>query len=338
MKPNIFAFTFLGILAAALVIAGCGDNAYDSGSDEGSREACEYAVSKALDEGRYDDALSYSCAHSMDKAAAYVGKAGYDVKDVIESMIEANRSASGNSIDVYMNSLVDTVTNDSLGYLYKAMDAYELIGASDPIYDDARFNGIVLVNSLIAVSNIKGIIGGTTIPETSSCDRNNNGTPDMADAAGCALYISAGVGNCTAMGATFSGPVNNIQFTGFSAIYNGYVITIDSGGGPTSAPDCNATEKKLISGGFVVATTSNTCTDLTGGDTWPCPFEDNSVPVDVVTTFEEILESSGDLLDTIVNSEYLEVTEAVDELLLDACGVDGTCTSQEIADYLQSLN
>ncbi len=334
IRPVVFVF-----LIAAIVLAGCGDNAFDSGSEDSSPEACKYAVSQALDEGLYDDVLAYSCADNMDQAAAYVGKAGYDINDVIESMIDANNAAAGDSLEIYMNDLVGTVSNDSLGNLYKATEAYNLVQPSEPHYDDARFNNIVLVNSLIAISNIKGVMGGTTIPDTSTCDRNSNSTPDVADSAGCAFYIAAAIGNCTAQDATYTGPVNNIQFTGLAATYTGYTITIDDNGGPTSDPDCSASDKKLLSGGMVAATTSDTCTDLNNSkDTWPCPFEKEDEPVDVVTVFEEIMESSDDLLDSLFGSENTEISEAVDELLSDFCGADGECTSQEIADYLQNLN
>ena len=336
MKPLFIKSISMIFLVAAFVLAGCGDNAFDSGSDESSTEACKYAVSQALDEGRYDDVLASSCAHAMDLAAAYMGKAGYDVNDVVESMINAN-NASGDSIDVYMNDLVGTVSNVSLENLYKAREAYDLIPATDSHYDAARFNNVVLVNSLIAISNIKGVMGGTTIPDTSTCDRNSNGTPDKADAAGCAFYIAAAIGNCTAQDASYSAPFANVQFADLAATYTGYIITIDDKGGPKSDPDCQETEKKLLSSGMVAATTSDTCTDL-GGNTWPCPFEDEDEPVDVVSVFEEILESSSDLLETMFGSDTTEVSEAVDDLLSDACGADGTCTSQEIADYLQGLN
>ncbi len=125
MKPLSIASMALVSLVFAIVLAGCGENAFDSGTDKSSPEACKYAVSKALDDGSYDQVIASSCAHAMDRAAAYVGKAGYDVNDVVESMINANNSP-GDTIDVYMNDLVGTVSNDSLENLYKASEAYDL--------------------------------------------------------------------------------------------------------------------------------------------------------------------------------------------------------------------
>ena len=143
--------------------------------------------------------------------------------------------------------------------------------------------------------------------------------------------------NCTALGATFGAATLNIQFPGLVSTYTGYTITIDDTGGPTTAPDCLASEEKLLSGAVVVATTSDTCTDIIGTD-WPCPFEDTGAPVDVVTVFEEIMTSSDDLLSSFLGTDSIEVSEALDDLLLDACGADGICTSQEMADYLQLMN
>ena len=67
-------------------------------------------------------------------------------------------------------------------------------------------------------------------------------------------------------------------------------------GGPTTAPDCLATEKKLLSGGVVAATTSETCTDLSS-NTWPCPYEDESAPVDVVTVFQDPISGRWNVAD-----------------------------------------
>lgn len=329
----------IGCLVLAVILAGCGENAFKSVADDGSEEACRYEASKALDEGRYDQVLASSCAHTMDRAAAYVGKAGYDVNDIIENMIDSNSSSGkGDSLDIYMNSLINTVSNDSLENLYMARNTYGLISANDPHYDDAQFTSVVFVNSLIALSNIKGVMGGITIPDTSTCDRNKNGTPDMADAAACAFYIASG-SDCTAVDATISAPVYPVNFANRIATYTGYTITIDNNGGPTTDLECRATEKKLLFGGVVALTTSDPCPNLNKlDDTWPCPFEDAGAPVDVVSAFEEILESSGDLLDSILGSESIEVSEAIDELLFDACGADAKCTSEEIAIYLQELN
>lgn len=337
MKSSLIASMAVGSLVIAIVLAGCGDNAFNSGSDDGSTEACKYDVLKSLDNGEYDQVIASSCVDTMDKAAAYMGKSGYDVNDVVEGMIDANSSSSGDEVGVYMNDLVETVSNDSLKNLYLARSTYGLVPTTDSNYDSARFNNVVLVNSLIALSNIKGVMGGTTIPDTSTCDRNNNGTPDKADSAGCAFYIAAGLSSCSSMGASFSAPTPNLLFTGFSATYTGYTVTIDNNGGPTTDPACWATEKKLLSSGVVVATTSDTCTDQSG-DTWPCPFEDAGVPVDVVSVFEEILKSADDFLGTIIDTDDTEISVAIDELLTDACGADAICTSQEIADYLQNMN
>jgi hypothetical protein len=337
MRPLIKASLIICSLLAAIALSGCGENVYESGTTDSSIEACRYAVTDSLDNGDYEDVLASSCAHPMDIAAAYVGKASYRIEDVLNSMVEANSSASGNILSVYMNNLVIDVSNESLNNLYSAREAYNQVTLSDPLYDAARFNNIVIVNSLISISNIKGVMGGTALPPISTCDRNSNGTPDKADAAGCAFYIAAGQGNCTALGATYGAAVPNITFADRVATYTGYTITIDDNGGPTTASECFASEKKLLSGGLVAATSSNTCID-TNSVSWPCPYEHTGAPIDVVTFFEETLNSSDSLLDSFSGTGSSDASTAVNELMLAACGADSICTSLELGDYLQSIN
>ncbi|MFC1770130.1 hypothetical protein ACFLZI_03665, partial [Nitrospirota bacterium] len=113
MKSGILTKTALCLFFLIFLLSGCGDNAFNSGSVGDSYEACRYEVASALDKGLYDYVLSSSCAHTMDIAAVYAGRAGYDINDVMSSMIDANNSQSG-ALNVYMNDLVKTVDRYSL--------------------------------------------------------------------------------------------------------------------------------------------------------------------------------------------------------------------------------
>lgn len=84
------------LLMAVVLLAGC------FGSDKDSPEACRYAVTQDLDAGRYDRALeridSRACQASMssderelNRAAAWIGKAGYDFGDVLDAILGADR-------------------------------------------------------------------------------------------------------------------------------------------------------------------------------------------------------------------------------------------------------
>lgn len=81
-------------LAAFALLAACS-------SGTSSPESCEVAVALALDAGEYDAALerlgSRACETSMsieeieiNRAAAYVGKAGYDIADLLLIVLEAD--------------------------------------------------------------------------------------------------------------------------------------------------------------------------------------------------------------------------------------------------------
>jgi hypothetical protein len=327
---------FLSFTASILIMVGCGDNPFESVSDDDSEEACRYEVSKNLDEGAWEDVLESSCASYMDRGAAYVGLAGFDIIDVIVEMVDANDEEDDDALDLYMNSLVGDVTDDSLDNLNGAHDEYSAVPSSDDDFEDAEFINVVIVNTLISLSSIKGVLD----PEgdgISDCDMNNNDTPDEADAAACAFYIVAGQ-SCTPVGVTYGSPVNNLSFSGYVNAYNGYQVSIDDNGGPSGAA-CSSTHKKLLdnTNTSVVATTSDECLDIYGNGTWPCPYEDEGESVDVVAVLQDALSSAGSYLDELVAGDD-DIAEAVDELLLEACGADGVCTSAEIAAYLSDLD
>ena len=87
---------WLPCLVLAGLLVGC------LGSNEDSPEACRVAVTQDLDAGRYDRALerldSRACEASMssderelNRAAAFIGKAGYDFGDILNAILGADR-------------------------------------------------------------------------------------------------------------------------------------------------------------------------------------------------------------------------------------------------------
>ena len=76
LKKIILWSAFYGILIA---LSGCGDLV-----EETDTEACK----KAIDERDYDVSLS-SCTSRKDKATAYMGKAGYDIVNLIKASSSA---------------------------------------------------------------------------------------------------------------------------------------------------------------------------------------------------------------------------------------------------------
>lgn len=93
-----FGLRLCALLVPALLLGACGG----SDRDKNSPEACRFAVTQDLDAGHYDRALeridSRACEASMsanerelNRAAAWIGKAGYDFADIIDAILGEKR-------------------------------------------------------------------------------------------------------------------------------------------------------------------------------------------------------------------------------------------------------
>ena len=92
-------FYLLILLALFLIaFAGCGDSNYLSWlSDDSSSDACQAQVDLDLDSANYEAVISSPCTDYMDLGAAYFGLAGFDIIEVITTMIDSN-DVSANSL------------------------------------------------------------------------------------------------------------------------------------------------------------------------------------------------------------------------------------------------
>lgn len=349
---------WLVILVAglSLILVSCGSNVFKSVSDENSEEACRYKTTQHLDTGNYDAVLSSTCADSMQKGAAYFGNAGYDIKDVINNLSKAQDKTD--PLTLYMSSLTGIITDSTLTDIDNAKVEYcnEIGGTINsttqqctggdtnlPLYKDAQFY-ISLVDSVKSLSLMKVIMDDDGDGKLSTCDINTNNTPDDADAAACALLASGSTnptsGSCGAW-ASYTATAN-ITISGKSGTYRG--LTVDIG---TRTSTCTDTYKKLLyrdsTNTFWVATTlsGENCTD--GVNKWPCPVEQKGAPLDFVNTVDTSLtnaiNSLGNALPVQVGTD---VQESIQEIKDDACCSTGeakpcTCTSSEIANYLQTI-
>lgn len=312
-------------------LAGCG-------ADTSSNEACRYETTMNLDKGNYDAVLASSCAESMQKGAAYLGKAGYDVKDVI-NRFSTTSSTSGTQTDlnVYMNSLTGKVTEATLTNLDNSKTQYAAIPASSAYYKDSQFY-ISVVDAVKGLSLLKIVTDSAGIGNISSCDINTNTVFDEGDAAACALTVGSGAGGaCTGVSGAAYTATQDITITGKSGTYRGVTVTLSG----TATASCPATYKKLLyksgSNYFMATTESGTsCTD--GTNSWPCPIEQSGAPLDLVTTLQTSVNSAvtsmGNALPTGATSA--DVQKSINEIQTQACGTDNVCTSAEVATYLQT--
>ncbi len=348
-KRNLLMFL---VLAVSLVfITGCGSNWLEFIADDSSTEACQYKASKDLDEGKYDAviAASTSCANSMQKGAAYFGKAGYGITDIIDRMIEANDEQNDEeNINLYLKNLVSTVTNASLASLDSSVAEYQSVidagVATDRDVIDAKFYRDVFINPMRGLANLKAIIDPDGDGIFSDCDINSNDTPDEIDATSCTLVRTAQA-NCSTLtdnGSPYiaSSTTEAVDFSvagnpvTLAKTYTGVTVTLVG----TATASCPAVYKRLnnSTNTISVTTTSEDCTD-TDGDQWKCPYESGGASVDVVGVLTDALNNAETALNNVVSGES-EIDDAVAELKEEICGSDNTCTNTEVSDYLQTLD
>ncbi|MFN3739143.1 MAG: hypothetical protein ACK4TF_00525 [Thermodesulfovibrionales bacterium] len=354
-----------------LLLNSCGDSAFQFIANDSSQEACQYKVSKDLDSGNYDAVISSSCASSMDKGAAYFGKAGFDVKDVINRLSEAqNQNQNVEPIDLYMKALVPKVDETTLTNLDNAKTEYGNVPPDSPYYNDAQFY-LSLVQAMKTLSLLKIVIDsdgdGQLLTE---CDINGNEVPDDVDATACALLVSAQLFNnqppdCSSLnGNNGHGVVtiswspdappgnrltlkntqnNNITYSGY---YKGLIVNITGSGPSSGCPMDDLYRKKLLykdsSNNYWVATTTGgtVCEDNynnNNNNKWPCPIEQNGQPLDLVSAIDEAVQSMIDSMGNALPGVSEDVVNSINQIKTEACGGDN-CTSGEIADYIKNIN
>lgn len=277
MKNGIKSFVVLSCISL-LIIASC--------SDKNSPEACRYQTTMNLDTGNYDAVLGSSCADAMQRGAAWFGKAGYDIKDVLNRFIDTNKNNSQSDLNIYMTALIGTVRSSTLDDLDNAKTNYAAVPPSSEYYKDALFY-TSLVDVMKSLSLIKIVIPNieTNGQLNMSCDKNGNGVPDEADATACALTAAQNIStgsalSCSQASYTRSSPVDIILYedqallTRITGTYSGLTITISG----TSTPACATTQyKRLLYQNPVnpaqywgATTTLETCFG-SDGNPWSCP-------------------------------------------------------------------
>ncbi len=222
------------LLISSSVIFSCGLE------DDNSPQACSFEVEQALDKGNYDYVIQtleqdITCkgAYSIEEgkiqlAAAYVGKAGFDIPTLIEDIITADSDENADNYTLFVQAIAKRATGDSLNYLRKAKELYKEIygnvdcgdenvlkNAPDIVKDACFYSG--LTDTAKATTSVALLIGAdandtqeliqlvqewatsesqTTDTNPNQCkenDINNNGIPDSADASACALEYSTKV-------------------------------------------------------------------------------------------------------------------------------------------------
>ena len=215
------------LVAAAVMFSGCGND----------NTTCRIDVQKAIDEGRYDSAISDlqgKCATAytqsdldMNLAAAYMGKSGYSVSDIADMLI--NSGDNGEAFTSFLTSVDAKKTGNSLPLLSKAngyfLNAIQAGGNASAIKlcsranlnakNDSRLTNACLYigfNETIKAANTITYLTGNVDTLVNSINDDSNTTPyDMRaslDALGWAVnssYKAASNASISASTVTFSG-------------------------------------------------------------------------------------------------------------------------------------
>lgn len=358
--------TILRLLAlvACLLSVSCGSNIFEPIANKSSDVACEYETTQNLDNGSWDAVLNSSCADSMQKGAAYFGKAGFDINDVINRFSESGSVTGTKDLNVFMNKLVGKVSEESLTNLGSAKTAYtEYINSADPAsnsYKDAQFY-VGLVDATTSLSYLKTIIDATGLGSISACNINKNTVPentvpDEADAAACALIASYnlnydpdescnGVRSYTTSDITIT---NNDTGKTYRGPYKGVTVIIENNAPQEGCP--SAYDRLLVQkGGLWAATTTGTgnCTDLSN-KVWPCPLEVNNNPVSLVQALNDSLtDAMYSISAALPGTTTTEVQSSINDIKKEYCCKESgeskdspaacICSELEVSDYIQTL-
>lgn len=332
----------IAIAASALMlVSGCGDNNYlEFLSNDDSTSACQYQVSIDLDAGNFDAVLASACANHMDRAAAYLGNAGFEVIEIINRMIDANDS--GAPLDIYLNELVGNVSTADMASMDASRRYYSMVNAangySPDMERDALFLRSSLVSPTISFAFIKSSIDPDGDGKISDCDINGNSISDEVDATSCALIVASGTVDCTSLGITVDNSTyKSLSFAGYSSLYNGLVMDY---AGVTNASCPDNTYYQLLHGSNSVTVTSlEKCEDLSypvPRVQWNCPYEDSlGSPEDLLSVFNDAIQNSLSTLDSLGFGQDSEVYAAINTISVDACG-GGTCTEAQLQAYIES--
>lgn len=334
------SFTILVALAASalLALAGCGE--------ENTPEACLHQATMDLDAGMYDAVLQSSCATPMQRGAAWFGKAGFDVTSVVNHLIEASRTtATQTDLEMHLDTLTKVITYETFDYLDQSIRQFKRVTASSDDYLDAQFS-LAIVEMVKAAALLKSVIDLTGLGSLSSCDLNDNGVPDEADALSCALLVTGTTptsGQCSLPGVTgdpsYTTTATDILFSGITGTYRGFTVVIpEVVTDPTCTTNYTKTLYKASASAYNLATSVGICQEFSPDNTrsWPCPVASN---LDLLAAFEDSLNSSIDAVTTALTGTVgSDVAQSISDFQTDACGANPpatTCDATELSDYIQ---
>ncbi len=345
------------ILALPCLILSCGG--YDSLglADKNSAEAKRYEILKALDEGNYDFVISaleadptYGGVFTAEEgrlnlAAAYVGKAGFDVNGIVNVIIDSTRAKTTDKFSAFVKALATNIGAKGSLYLSKASSKYAEIvsncsSAVTDIQKDACFyKGIV--DAATAATSMSVIVGdiNSWFNPIGCQDVNQNRIGDDADVSACAIEYAVN-GSCSDPTAR-AVSIRPVNFNDGTNTYTFQLIkvTITSTGTCSNKSDyrfIDTNNKTVVLTEGFCKTDFTPCTslDLNKG-CYPCPVVDPQTRnvLDVTEAIANTLQSSTKLINNVIPSGT-DVSNAVNQYIQDVCRADQVCSLTDIANYV----
>lgn len=224
-------------------------------TDEDSPESCAYAVAQSLDAGLYDQALEYldrrACVAAMppeereiNRAAAYLGKGGYDIADMLLIVLQGDSDAVDADVRLLHGLTGLGARSGGLRNLSQAVQAYERMvdaftGRLDeaclaanimllsPLQKDACFLSGLLAYArmargfdLLLRDQLEAFLG--LRPLDCGNDRNFSGAVDEGEITACALRartrLDEGGGICRAAASRMGQPTGAVRWERVSGV------------------------------------------------------------------------------------------------------------------------
>jgi len=346
------------LLAATVMFSGCGDD----------KTTCRIDVQKAIDEGRYDSAISDlegRCATAytqsdlnMNLAAAYMGKSGYGVSDIINMVINSGDNG-GDAFTSFLTSVDEKKTANSLPLLTTASDYYAKAiekpcsAANLRSSDDPRLANACLYigfNETIKAANTITYLTGDLNKTIESINSDSNSTPNDMRASLDALawavdaqYAPKSDTNISASDINISGyPFADINVTydenGVSKVfYRLAKSTTRDINNTTVITDgyCDADGNKTACEGIENADGTINLANLAAANCYACPVVmDANNTLGVAQLLVDTLNGGSDTI--VAVSGDPAITDSIDKFKKEITGdVNGTVTIKNIIQYLQ---
>jgi hypothetical protein len=351
------------LVAASIIFSGCGS----------SDATCRFDVQNAIDNGQYDKAITDmqgQCSTAFTKsdlnmnlAAAYMGKAGYSVTDIIDMLINSNntnddafasfldsvdskkRPNSLSNLEIAKGHFIAAIENDT-NVTIKSLCSANKISDSD---DSRRTNACLYIgfNETIKTANTVTYLTKDVDKVVESINNDQNTTPYDMKASLAALRWAKNAtyvpteGNISARDVQIKGT----NFTHVKVNYgaNGLFYRLAK----STTRDANNTT--VITDGYCDANGSReNCDGIENEDgsinnanqnaegCYACPvvLDTNNSTLDVAELLVDSLNNGSDTINAVANDP--DITQSIEDFKKDVTGdSNGTVTIDMILDYLQ---